>query len=72
MEPITQGDLLQYKFLSGVRFSPDGEHAAFVVANSNEEENDYERRLWLYENGGLRQLTDLGKENIINYFTEYT
>ncbi|MBR4193502.1 MAG: S9 family peptidase [Oscillospiraceae bacterium] len=62
MEPITQGDLLQYKFLSGVRFSPDGEHAAFVVANSNEEENDYERRLWLYENGGLRQLTDLGKE----------
>ena len=62
MEPIKQQDLLQYKFLSGVRFCPDGSRAAFVVANSNEEENCYERRLWLYEKGGLRQLTDLGKE----------
>ena len=62
MEPITQKDLLQYQFLSGVRFSPSGERAAFVVANANEEENNYERRLWLSENGSLRQLTDLGKE----------
>ena len=62
MEPITQKDLLNYKFLSAVRFSPNGNRAAFVVANSNEEENSYERRLWLYENGSLRQLTDLGKE----------
>ena len=62
MEPIRQTDLLQYKFLSALRFSPGGTKAAFVVANSNEEENCYERRLWLYENGKLRQLTDLGKE----------
>ena len=62
MDAITQLDLLQYKFLSGVRFCPDGSRAAFVVANSDEEENCYERRLWLYENGKLRQLTDLGKE----------
>ena len=42
MEPIKQTDLFQYKFLSGIRFSPDGTRAAFVVANSNEEENCYE------------------------------
>ena len=59
MEPITQSDLLNYKFLSGIRFCPDGSRAAFVVASSNEEENSYERRLWLCENGKLRQLTDL-------------
>ena len=63
MEPITQKDLLNYKFLSGVRYAPGGERAAFAVACANEEENCYEQRLWLYEKGGLRQLTDLGKES---------
>ena len=62
MEPITQKDLLNYKFLSAVRFAPGGQRAAFVVASSNEAENNYERRLWLFENGSLRQLTDLGQE----------
>lgn len=71
MEPIRQTDLLQYKFLSGLRFAPGGERAAFVVANSNEEENCYERRLWLYEKGGLRQLTDLGKEGSFLWIDEH-
>ena len=71
MEPIKQQDLLQYKFLSGVRYAPGGERAAFAVANANEEENCYERRLWLYENGGLRQLTDLGKEGSFLWIDEH-
>ena len=62
MEPIKREDLLQYKFLSGLRYAPGGERAAFTVASSNEEENCYERRLWLYEHHHVRQLTDLGKE----------
>lgn len=70
MEPIRQKDLLSYQFLSAVRFSPKGSRAAFVVANSNEEENCYERRLWLYENEGLRQLTDLGKEGSFLWLDE--
>ena len=70
MEPITQKDLLSYKFLSALRFAPGGERAAFVVANANEEENSYERRLWLYENGGLRQLTDLGAEGAFVWLDE--
>lgn len=38
-------------------------HAAFVAARANEEENNYESRLWLYDGSSLRQLTDLGKES---------
>ena len=63
MKPIKQTDLLQFKFLSNLRFAPGGKRAAFVVANANLEENAYEQRLWLYESGSLRQLTDLGKES---------
>jgi dipeptidyl aminopeptidase/acylaminoacyl peptidase len=63
MLPIEQKDILSYRFLSGLRFAPGGGKAAFVVANANEEENCYERRLWLYEHHAIRQLTDLGKES---------
>ena len=62
MKPIELRDILSYRFLSKVRYAPGGKRAAFVVANANEEENSYEQRLWLYENGAVRQLTDLGKE----------
>ena len=67
MESIQIKDFLQYKYLSNVKYAPDGKKAAFVVANCNEDENSYESRLWLYD-GELRQLTDLGKEN--RYFWE--
>ena len=58
--PITQEDLLQLKSLYSLRCSPNGKRAAFVVANAAEE--GYDRRLWLWENDSLKQLTDLGRE----------
>ena len=61
MRALELKDFLNYKFLSNVKYAPDGKKAAFVVTNAVEEENTYESRLWLYD-GGLRQLTDLGKE----------
>ena len=61
MEALKLKDFLNYRFLSGVQYAPDGSKAAFVAASANEEENSYERRLWLWD-GRLRQLTDLGKE----------
>ena len=67
MEPIGIKDFLNYKYLSNVRYAPDGKRAAFVVSNCSEEENGYESRLWLYD-GTLKQLTDLGKE--ARYFWE--
>ena len=48
-------------FLSNVKYAPGGQRAAFVVSNCNEEENNYESRLYLYD-GKVRQLTDLGRE----------
>ena len=71
MTPIQPNDLLTYSFLSGLRFAPGGERAALVVSRANEEENSYEARLWLYENGALRQLTDLGQERSFVWLDEH-
>lgn len=70
MEPVKIKDILSYRFLSGIRYSPDGKRAAFVVSNANEEENSYESRLWLYENGSLKKLTDLGKERAFTWLDD--
>ena len=61
MRKLELKDFLNYKFLSNVKYAPGGKAAAFVVSNCNEEDNNYESRLWLWD-GSLRQLTDLGKE----------
>ena len=63
MEELKLEDFLSYRYLSQVRFAPGGERAAFVVSKSSPEENCYESRLYLWEQGAVRQLTDLGKEN---------
>ena len=71
MKPIQPTDILTYNFLSGPRFAPGGARAAFAVSRANEEENNYESRLWLWENGALRQLTDLGKERQFAWLDEH-
>jgi len=62
MKAIAMSDILTYKYLSQPRFAPGGKRAAFVVSNANEEENSYESRLWLFEDGRIKPLTDIGKE----------
>ncbi len=62
MRPIEQKDLFAYRFLSDPLYNPSHTRAAFVVSSINEAENSYESRLYLYENGAVKQLTDLGKE----------
>ncbi len=61
MKQLQLTDFLQYKYLSSLRYAPDGQRAAFAVTNANEEDNAYESRLYLYD-GQIRQMTDLGKE----------
>ena len=63
MEELKLNDFLSYRFLSQVQYAPGGKRAAFAVSNSCPEENSYESRLYLWENGAVRQLTDLGKES---------
>ena len=42
-------DLLQYRFLSAPRFSPDGSRIAFLVHQADREGNRYLSDLWVYE-----------------------
>ena len=63
MKSIQIEDITRYRFLSDVQYAPGGRAAAFVVACADMEENAYERYIWLYEDGELRQLTGLGKES---------
>lgn len=61
MKQLELKDFLQYRFLSNVKYAPNGKRAAFVVSNCREDAEGYESRLWLWD-GQLRQLTDLGAE----------
>ncbi len=64
MERIKAEDLLTYRFLSGVRISPDGGMAAFIVKRAREEENDYASDIYVVnlETGAVRRLTASGKD----------
>ena len=42
-------DLLQYRFLSAPRFSPDGSRIAFLVHQADREGNRYLSDLWVYD-----------------------
>lgn len=70
MKPIEQKDILAYRFLSNPRYSPGKKRAAFVLSAANEAENSYESRLWLYEDGAVKQLTDLGKERSFTWLDD--
>ncbi|MDO4739374.1 MAG: S9 family peptidase [Eubacteriales bacterium] len=62
MKQLELRDFLKYKFLSGLKYAPGGKRAAFVAANCTEDGEGYESRIYLYENGEARPLTDIGKE----------
>ena len=61
MSKIQLRDFLNYRFLSGVKASPGGGAAAFVVTVCDEENNAYRHDIWLYEKGACRPVTDSGK-----------
>ena len=64
MDKVLPEDLLTYRFLSGVRISPDGEMAAFIVKRMRLEENDYASDIYVVnlESGAVRRLTASGKD----------
>jgi len=72
MKQLQLKDFLNYRFLSAPEYAPGGKRAAFVVSAANEEENSYESRIWLYENGAVRPLTDIGKERSFIWQDENT
>ena len=61
VKPIELRDILSYRFLSDVQYSPDGRRAALIVTQCNEEKNSYDSQLWLREGSVLRALVDLDR-----------
>jgi dipeptidyl aminopeptidase/acylaminoacyl peptidase len=64
MKPVEIQDLLSYRFLSAIEFSPAGDRAAFIVKEANVEKNEYFSNLYLVEmsNREVRRLTGSGKD----------
>ncbi|ABR30765.1 peptidase S9 [Thermosipho melanesiensis] len=65
MKKLEIRDLLKFKFISSLSFSPDGKFLGFVVHKMNEEENNYISNIWVYntESKNLFQLTTFGRES---------
>ena len=72
VERLKIDDFLKYKFLSNPTFSEDGKHLAFVVHESDYNENKYFSTLWLYETSTdeIRQLTTFGQESMFTWLNE--
>lgn len=64
MKPVAIEDLFDYRFLSAVEISPNGEWAACVVKQANVEDNGYHSDLYLTHlaRPEVRRLTTSGKE----------
>ena len=49
MERLKLEDFIKYKYLSGIKHSPDGKKLAFVVQEAEEEDNKYLSNIWLMD-----------------------
>jgi len=64
VEKIKIDDFTRYKFLSGIKHSPDGKYACFTVHGMDVDENKYNSNLWVYsiEDKKHFQLTSFDSE----------
>lgn len=64
MENLKLDDFTKYKFLSGIRLSPDGRNTAFVLHQMDVEENKYLSNIYLYDDQKKSEmkLTSLDEE----------
>lgn len=62
MKHVGLKDFMDYRFLSELKASPDGHYLSFTAANCLEEENNYQKNLYLYDTRSdkLRQMTYRG------------
>ncbi|MCL2564331.1 MAG: S9 family peptidase [Defluviitaleaceae bacterium] len=69
MQKIAKESLFDIKFLSEVRLSPDGEHAAFIVSNGCIKDNKYQNFIWIYNfsTAHIFKLTASGEEKNIEW-----
>ncbi len=72
MEKILLNDFLNYKFLSGINYSPDKKNICFVQHEANIEKNNYNSYLWIYnvEKEKYYKLTNFGKEKSFIWYDD--
>ncbi len=75
MKKIKIDSFTNYKFLAEPRFSPDGRRLCFRVTAADQEENEYNSRLWIYDFEGepgkeLFQLTTGDKDGSFAWLDE--
>ena len=63
MKKVLMEDIGEFKFLSEISYSPNGERAAFVMSRADIAENCYKSTIWLLENDKCRKLTSAEKES---------
>lgn len=72
MEKITIDSVLEYKFLSGLKYSPDGENLAFKVSQADKDGNDYNTYLWIYniKEDNFYQMTSSKSDGKISWISD--
>ena len=55
-KPMEINDLLQFRYPSGLMYSPDGK-LAFTVAEADAEKNTYRRNVWIHDGNEAKQVT---------------
>ena len=72
MKNIEREDLFDVTFLSEVKISPNGKHAAFVETKGSVEENKYFNYIWLYsfETNTSKRLTASGEEKNVEWLND--
>ena len=72
MRPIEIDDVLKFRYLSELSFSPEGGSACLTVTSADRKTNGYKSYLYVYKNGRFSKLTSGGKERSFQYLDEDT
>ena len=72
MRPIEIDDVLKFRYLSEITFSPEGGSACLAVTTADRKANGYKSYLYVYRDGKFSKLTSGGKERSFQYLDENT
>ena len=72
MKAVQINEFCHFKFLSQIRYSPEGGSACLVVTEINEKKDEYRSYLTLYRNKKFERLTSFGRERSFQYLDENT